>query len=126
MRIAAGFTPSPQLVLVGGEADERQFERLAQRTEAQSLLAFRDLPLPHLAAVLERARLFVGHDSGISHIAAAAGAPALLLFGPTDPSTWAPANERVEVIEAPDGNLRELGVERVATAAEECWKRAAG
>ena len=54
-----------------------------------------DLPLPELAAILARARLFLGHDSGISHIAAAAGAPSLLLFGPTDPDIWAPLGRPV-------------------------------
>ena len=57
------------------------------------------LPLPHLAAVLEDS-LFVGHDSGISHIAAAVGAQCILLFGPTDPAIWAPANENETVLRA--------------------------
>ena len=75
----------------------------------------KNLPLPQLAALLEGS-VFIGHDSGISHIAAAVGARCLLLFGPTDPVIWAPANENVTVLRAPEGNLSLLEVEPVAAA----------
>ena len=52
----------------------------------------RNLPLPQLAALLEHS-IFVGHDSGISHLAAAVGANCILLFGPTNPDIWAPKND---------------------------------
>jgi ADP-heptose:LPS heptosyltransferase len=42
--------------------------------------------------------LFLGHDSGVSHLAAAVGTPCVLLFGPTDPAMWAPPGEYVRVI----------------------------
>jgi heptosyltransferase-2 len=75
-----------------------------------------DLPLPALAAILQQARLFMGHDSGISHIASAAGAPSLLLFGPTDPDIWAPLTAPVKIIRPPDYNLASLDVPPVAQA----------
>jgi heptosyltransferase-2 len=56
------------------------------------------LPLPALAAALRQCRLFLGHDSGLSHLAAAVGRPCVLLFGPTDPAMWAPPGPRVRVI----------------------------
>jgi heptosyltransferase-2 len=74
-----------------------------------------NLPLPHLAALLE-GQTFVGHDSGISHIAAAAGARCLLLFGKTDPAIWAPANANVTVLRAPESDLALLEVDTVAAA----------
>ena len=73
------------------------------------------LALPHLAALFEGS-VFVGHDSGISHIAAAVGARSVLLYGPTDPAVWAPANENVTVLRAPDGDLGLLAVDRVIAA----------
>ena len=77
-------------------------------------LVFLDrLPLHLLGAVLQRCAFFVGHDSGISHLAAAAGAKCLLLFGPTDPAVWAPANPDVNVLRAPGGLLQNLSVETV-------------
>jgi heptosyltransferase III len=65
-----------------------------------------DPPLPgavriddlyELACWLARARLYIGNDSGITHLAAAAGAPVLALFGPTDPAVWAPRGPNVRV-----------------------------
>jgi hypothetical protein len=50
-----------------------------------------------LARWLARARLYVGNDSGITHLAAAAGAPVLALFGPSDPEIWAPRGPNVRV-----------------------------
>lgn len=52
-------------------------------------------PLPVLGAALAKCTCFIGHDSGISHLASAAGAPCVLLFGPTDPAVWAPPGARV-------------------------------
>jgi heptosyltransferase-3 len=71
-------------------------------------LVAQDLALPHLAAVLEKCAVFLGHDSGISHLAAACGVPCLLFFGPTDPETWAPANPQVQIFAEPMGDLAEL------------------
>jgi heptosyltransferase III len=52
--------------------------------------AARDLTLRQLVALLERAAVFVGHDSGLTHLAAAVGGPTVALFGPTDSAIWAP------------------------------------
>jgi heptosyltransferase-2 len=56
----------------------------------------------------------VGHDSGISHLAAAAGARCLLLFGKTDTAVWAPANASVTMLRAPAGEMPRLEIETVA------------
>ena len=96
-----------KLLVVGGEADEKQMTQLRSHWEKKAVRFVTDLPLPHLAAVLENA-MFVGHDSGISHLAAAAGAKCILLFGPTDPAVWAPANKNVKVLRAPEGDLAKL------------------
>jgi hypothetical protein len=54
--------------------------------------------LYQLACWLARARLYVGNDSGITHLAAAVGTPVLALFGPaSDPAVWAPRGEHVRV-----------------------------
>ena len=102
-----------QLLIVGGEADEERIDVLREAWRDSPVLVARHLPLPHLAAILARSRLFIGHDSGISHLAAAVGAKCVLLFGPTDPAVWAPANPGVHVLEAPDEDLAKLSVEAV-------------
>ena len=70
------------------------------------------LPLSELARRLPSCVAFLGHDSGISHLAAACGVPCHLFFGPTDPDTWAPKNSGVEVCRVPSGNLDELSWEQ--------------
>ena len=50
-----------------------------------------------LACWLAHARIFVGNDSGISHLAAAVGTPVMAWFGPTDPRVWAPRGPAVYV-----------------------------
>ena len=82
------FADLGHLLVVSGEADQAQTDQLERGWKNRSVRFARNLPLPRLAAVLEHAT-FIGHDSGISHLAAAAGANCILLFGPTDPDVWA-------------------------------------
>jgi heptosyltransferase III len=48
------------------------------------------LTWPELAALLGQARLYVGPDTSITHLAAASGCPTVALYGPTDPRLWGP------------------------------------
>ena len=56
------------------------------------------LTLPEAAGCLRRCAVFVGNDSGLMHLAAAAGAPTLGLFGPTPASEYAPAGPRAAAV----------------------------
>jgi ADP-heptose:LPS heptosyltransferase len=49
-----------------------------------------NVELAEVAALARLSRAFVGNDSGVSHLAAAAGATGLSIFGPTDPARWRP------------------------------------
>lgn len=53
--------------------------------------------LADVNAWLASARAYLGNDSGISHLAAAAGTPVIALFGPTDPNIWAPRGRAVTI-----------------------------
>jgi len=103
------------LIVVSGEADEAQTEQLEREWKNRGVRFVKSLPLPRLAAVLERS-IFIGHDSGISHLAAAAGANCILLFGPTDPNVWAPQNNNVRILRPPTGRLSDLKIEDVEAA----------
>jgi heptosyltransferase III len=48
------------------------------------------LTWPELAALLGKARVFVGPDTSMTHLAAASGCPTVALYGPTDPQLWGP------------------------------------
>ena len=115
------FSPSSRfadlqgLVVISGEADEAQTDQLEREWKNRDVRLARNLPLPCLAAVVERS-IFIGHDSGISHLAAAAGANCILLFGTTDPDVWAPKNENVRVLRAPSGKLSDLKTQTVEEA----------
>ena len=54
--------------------------------------------LHNLAQWLATAKVFIGNDSGVTHLAAAVGTPVIALFGPTDPRVWAPRGTNVRVI----------------------------
>ena len=111
------FSPDRAVLVITGEADEERLRVLETAWKDKPVRFAKNLALPHLAALFETS-VFIGHDSGISHIAAAAGARCILLFGPTDPAVWAPANESVTVLRAPDGNLDSLTVDDVIAALE--------
>jgi ADP-heptose:LPS heptosyltransferase len=67
-----------------------------------------------LACWLASARVYIGNDSGITHLAAAAGAPVIAIFGPTDPVVWAPRGQRVRVIRG--DSLTAVSVDEVLSA----------
>jgi heptosyltransferase III len=106
------------IIFVSGEADENEMARVRTLFEHEPQVRFaHQLPLPQLAAALEQST-FIGHDSGISHLAAATGARCFILFGPTDPKVWAPQNKDLRVLVAPNGDLNQLDVATVRKAIE--------
>jgi heptosyltransferase-2 len=106
-----------KLVVIGGEADATQIAQLRDACAPFSLTFVLDQPLNVVAAVLSRCDAFIGHDSGISHIAAAAGTQCVLLFGPTEPSVWAPIGPNVQVIRPTTGLPSDIPVDEVVDAA---------
>ncbi|CAN5315759.1 hypothetical protein BH20VER2_BH20VER2_00650 [soil metagenome] len=105
------------LLVIGGEADEQQLAAFRASLRDERIRFAQNLPLPELAAVVERCALFLGHDSGISHLAAAVGTPCLLLFGPTEPAVWAPPHAHVRVLRPASAVLADLPLEVVLSGA---------
>ncbi len=115
--------PQGTLAYVGGEADVAQIESLQKdfslRT-SQVRFAW-DLEPRALAALLFASDLFLGHDSGVSHVAAAVDVRSILLFGPTDPNVWAPTGPRVRVLKSPGASPADIPLSSVQSALEmEC------
>jgi len=71
--------------------------------------------LKSLAEWIRGARLYIGNDSGISHLAAATGVPTVALFGASDPAVWAPRGVCVKVIQA--SSMQAIQVDDVLTTA---------
>lgn len=80
------------VVVVGGPGDRETLAAVrAHLDPAVPVIA--DLSLGGLAALLARATLFIGNDSGPAHLAVAVDTPSLRLFGPADPRRWAPLDQ---------------------------------
>jgi heptosyltransferase-2 len=101
-----------KLLLVGGEAEGDRLERLASHLPPERVELARNLPLVELAGRLQGCRAFVGHDSGITHLAAALGLEGLALWGETAEALWAPRSARMRLVRA-GGGLGDLPVETV-------------
>lgn len=93
---------SLRVIWLAGPAEAPLLPYLQGLAGAQGHLLLSDLSLTAVAATLARCRLYLGGDSGLTHLAAAVGVPGVLaLFGPTDPRIWAPNGEGVRVLQAP-------------------------
>ena len=92
--IAAMLPPGEHLDLICGEAEEEWIGELLAAWKGLPLRIHRHLALEELAGMLAGARGYLGHDTGISHLAAACGMDCVLLFGPTEPAVWAPRQPR--------------------------------
>lgn len=91
-----------RVIWLAGPAEEPILPYLRGLTAAQDHLLLANLPLTAVAATLARCRLYLGGDSGLTHLAAAVGVPGVVaLFGPTDPRVWAPPGKYVRVLAAP-------------------------
>jgi len=109
-----------EFLVISGEAEEQSIgDCLALLDKAEvNWRHLENLDLPSLASTLQHCDLFLGHDSGISHLAAACGVPAVLLFGPTDPQIWAPQNPGVKTILAPEKDLSQIEAGAVVSEAQ--------
>jgi ADP-heptose:LPS heptosyltransferase len=74
-------------------------------------------PLSELKSLMSGAALFIGNDSGPAHVAAAFGIPVVVLFGTSNPVTWAPWRTEARVLTS-DGSIRQIVAEEVMAAAE--------
>lgn len=85
-------------ILFIGPAEGEYLGSGLERMRARCPISAHHLPLIQVASLLERCRCYIGNDSGITHLAAAAGVPTVALFGPTDPEIWGPRGERVAIL----------------------------
>jgi ADP-heptose:LPS heptosyltransferase len=91
-----------RVIWLAGPAEEAILPYLRGLAAAQDHLLLTGLPLTAVAAVLARCLLYLGGDSGLTHLATAVGMPGVLaLFGPTDPRVWAPQGKGVRILQAP-------------------------
>ncbi|MEP6922586.1 MAG: glycosyltransferase family 9 protein [bacterium] len=86
------------IVALTASTETKLADELKQISSAP-ITTFTDLSLPEVTALAARARLFVGNDSGIAHMAAAVGLPAVVIFGSSNTAHWGPwASAPAEVV----------------------------
>lgn len=89
-------------LLIEGPAEEELAAALQEQLAPMRLLWVRQPELVLLAALLKHCSLYIGNDSGVTHIAAALGIPVIALFGPTDPGVWGPRGQHVCILRGSD------------------------
>lgn len=113
-----------RILLVSGEAEEPFIDEFSEWLTSDGIrfTPARHLPLTELAAELATCGLFLGHDTGPAHLAAALGVSCVLAFGPTDPAVWAPVGSHVTVLRHASRSLAAIGIDEMAAAALATWQ----
>ncbi len=89
---------SCEFLIIAGPAEKEVIQEINQQLTDIPHTILRNYPLPDIAAELQRCPLFIGNDSGMSHLAAAVGMPTIAIFGPSNPHIWRPVGSQVIVL----------------------------
>ncbi len=89
-RVAEAMSAQGLAIVVITTPNEKSIADELNRSVAVPTVTFTDLALPEITALLSRARLFVGNDSGIAHMAAAMRTPLVVIFGSSNRAHWRP------------------------------------
>jgi ADP-heptose:LPS heptosyltransferase len=97
-----GLLRDAEVVVTGGPGEQPQAQPVLDAVAPARLVSAVGLDLPTTAAVFQRCDLFIGNDSGLMHVAAAAGTPTVGLFGPTDDRLYGPRGSHCRVARTPE------------------------
>lgn len=90
------------VLLLEGPADTERLRGLLQLLSSppmpEMLKILANAPLLEVARHLRQCKLYLGNDSGITHLAAMLGVPTVAIFGPSDPAVWQPVGPSTKVI----------------------------
>ncbi|MDP8567972.1 glycosyltransferase family 9 protein [Methylophilus aquaticus] len=101
------------VVLLGGSADRALAQQFSAQVRLPVYNACGNLSLPQSYALLKRCHFYLGNDSGLGHMAAAAGLPTLTLFGPGSPVRYLPWSRQAYFIQDPQQSIFGITVESV-------------
>lgn len=101
-----------KVILSGGPAPEEidYVSQIHQQLSPEALNLAGKTSISQLAGIIGKAKLYIGPDTGITHLAAATGVPVIALYGPTNPVKWAPWPSHYSSDENP---FRKLGDQQV-------------
>lgn len=108
-------------IIIGGPKDDAivQAVQAAMQTPATSLIG--QLSFGEIGALAQQAKVYIGNDTGITHLAAAAGAKTVMILGPSDPRRYAPFTPNSLALWKP-ANLNQTGV-AAGTPSDWDWSR---
>ncbi|MBI3327072.1 MAG: glycosyltransferase family 9 protein [Nitrospinae bacterium] len=92
-----------RIVIILGYAERAMATMLLPLLQPVHPLVALDWPLLPTAALIAHAAVFLGNDSGLTHLAAALGRPTVAIFGPTDPEIWGPRGKAVTIVQLTGG-----------------------
>jgi ADP-heptose:LPS heptosyltransferase len=101
------------VVLLGDKTETAVCQGIRDRLSLPAINLAGNTDLLQAAAILARAQLFAGNDSGLGHIATATGTPTVTLFGPGDPARYHPWHPQARWIQSHTGNIEDIAVEAV-------------
>ena len=87
-----------QIVFAGTEEDESVINQIIELSKIEAFICTRNFSLLHFASLVQRAKLFVGNESGPLHIAAVMGTPLVGIYGPGVPGIFYPIGEKSRVV----------------------------
>ena len=107
--------PDAHFLITSGEAENNSISQFYELLEPLHLSweAITDKGLAEIGAIYREVDFYLGHDSGISHLAASAGCRGILLFGPSNPAIWAPETSRMKIVASSTGSLASIKPEHV-------------
>lgn len=98
-------------VFIFGEAEQELFSMSCSMLQSFGVL--NESSLVEVAGFIAVSIVYVGNDSGITHLASALGVPTLALFGHTEPNIWGPRGKDVTIIKSVDGKVESISVDTV-------------
>lgn len=139
---AGGILPGARLLVLGAPAERTAALPVLEALPADRVVDGTTLPdLLDVFAVLRRCSFYIGNDSGLMHLAAAAGIPTLGLFGPSPEWRYGPWGPKTAVVRTPEryeelvtdnpafdhrshrSLMTSLSIDAVMSGAEELWSR---
>lgn len=112
-----GVMEGAHLLVTGGPGDRAVCQPVLDAVPESHRIDLVGAAIDETAACFERVRLYVGNDSGLMHLAAAAGAPTVGLFGPSDDAIYAPWGPKTVAVRVP----RAVDEVRAGEGVEKGW-----
>ncbi len=115
-----------RIVMIGGPDEREAADTMLGLMKHPAACDATGERLPETAGIMARLTLFIGNDTGLNHLAAAAGSPTVCLFGTTPASKWGRHYHPHRLVISPDHSMEGITLEAAIRTAEELLAALAG